>query len=128
MLTLEQQRELQSRNAVLQRQLNASKRETKVQEEQLAEQEYRIEKLKREIAALKRKLFGGNQGEKVSDEQLALAEPEGEPLKQEISEKEVAGYTRHKNQDGDPKPRIPDHQEEVEEVIIPEEAKTEPDA
>ncbi len=130
MLTLEQQRELQSRNAVLQRQLDASKREAKAQEEQLAEQEYRIEKLKWEIAALKRKLFGGKQGETVSDEQLqlALAELEAERLEQEISEKEVAGYIRRKNQDGDPKPRIPEHLEVVVEEIIPEEVMADPEA
>lgn len=100
MLTLEQQREIQSRNVVLER-------TTLEQEQRIIEHEHRIEKLKWEIAALKRKLFGGTQGETVSDEQLqlALAELEAERREQEVSEKEVAGYNRRGKKDRDPHPR-----------------------
>ncbi len=123
MLTLEQQRELQDRNAELEQRLSERDRE-------LTEQTHRIEKLKWEIAELKRKLFGGTQGEKVSDEQLrlALAELEAEKHEQEFSEKEVAGYTRCEKKGRDSKPRIPDHLEVIEEVIIPEEVQADPEA
>lgn len=123
MLTLEQQREIQSRNAVLER-------TTLEQEQRIIEHEHRIEKLKWEIAALKRKLFGGTQGETVSDEQLqlALAELEAERREQEVSEKEVAGYNRRGKKDRDPQPRIPDHLEVIREVIIPEEVQADPEA
>lgn len=120
MLTLVQQRELQNRNAELERRLSERNHE-------LTEKEHRIEKLKWELAELKRKLFGNKQGESVSDEQLqlALAELEAERQEQQLSEKEVAGYTRKKEK-SDPKPRIPDHLEEVEEIIIPEEVRADP--
>ena len=113
MLMLEQQREIQSRNAVLER--------------TTLEQEHRIEKLKREIAALKRKLFGGTQGETVSDEQLqlALAELEAERREQEVSEKEVAGYKRRGKKIAT---LSPDHLEVIREVIIPEEVQADPEA
>ena len=123
MLTLEQQREIQSRNVVLER-------TTLEQEQRIIEHEHRIEKLKWEIAALKRKLFGGTQGETVSDEQLqlALAELEAERREQEVSEKEVAGYNRRGKEDRDPQPRIPDQLEVIREVIIPEEVQADPEA
>lgn len=47
---------------------------------------------------------------------------------QEISEKDVAGYTRRKHKDDDPKPRIPEHLEVIVEEIIPEEVKADPEA
>ncbi|MDA1069306.1 MAG: transposase domain-containing protein [Verrucomicrobia bacterium] len=84
MLTLEQQHEIQSRNAVLEHQLETSKRTTREQEQLIAERDHRIEKLKWEIAALKRKLFGGKQGETVSDEQLQLALAELEAERREL--------------------------------------------
>ncbi|MCG8407626.1 MAG: IS66 family transposase, partial [Phycisphaerales bacterium] len=129
MLTLEQQRELQNRNAELEHRLKTSERQLSERDREIAEKQHRIEKLKCEIAELKRKLFGGKQGESVSDEQLqlALAELEAERQEQQLSEKEVAGYTRKKKK-GEPKPRIPDHLEEVEELVIPEEVQADPEA
>lgn len=137
MSTLEQQRELRDRNAELEQRLQSSEirletieRQLSERDQEITEKEHRIEKLKWEIAELKRKLFGNRQGETFSDEQLqlALAELEAERQEQEVSGKKVAGYSRRENKDRDASPRIPDHLEVVEEVIIPEEVRTASDA
>ena len=110
-------------------------RENEALKRKLEEKDHLIKKLRWKIQYLKRKLFGGGQGEKISDDQLQLiftqlgeALEELEGLQGELKEKEVAGYRRGKKKDRAREPRIPDHLEVVEEVIIPEEVQCDPDA
>ncbi len=119
MLTLDRQRQLQSRNAALER-------TTRQQKQELELCQHRIRKLQWEIKELMRQLFGGQRAETISDNQLqrALAERH----EQEVCKKEVVGYTRREKKDGDPQPRIPEHLEAIREEIIPEEVQADPDA
>ena len=130
MLTLNQQRQLKNRNAVLERRLQAINRENKQQKQRLEHNQHYIRKLQWEIKELKSKLFGGQQAETISDDQLqlALAELESERREQQEIENEVVGYTRRKKKDGASQPRIPEHLEVVREEIIPEEVQADPDA
>ena len=104
MLTLDRQRQLQSRNAALER-------TTRQQKQELELCQHRIRKLQWEIKELMRQLFGGQRAETISDNQLqrALAERH----EQEVCKKEVVGYTRREKKDGDPQPRIPEHLEAI---------------
>ena len=129
MLTLNQQRQLKNRNAVLERRLQASNLENKQQKQRLEHNQHYIRKLQWEIKELKSKPFGGQQAETISDDQLqlALAELESERREQQEIENEVVGYTRRKKKDDASQPRIPDHLEVVREEIIPEEVQADPD-
>lgn len=123
------------RIAELERQLEKSKSQNNLKDKRIEADRHLIKKLRWRIDYLQRKLFGAGQGEKLSDDQLQLSFVElGKAfealneLEGQLGKKEVAGYSRRKKKDRDAEPRIPDHLEEVEEVIIPEEVQADPEA